>query len=185
MKNKSLLHRLQGFCKFLLGVALLSGINHTALAAQNTAQEKANMKLVGDFYAALENATAKGNIKEAIVGIAEKYIAPGYIQHAFGGASGRDNFIKLFQNRTGGGAPPAGPPAGAAPTGAPPGMPMQPQQAKLVALMADGNLVVQITSRGPAMIWNMFRIENGQLAEHWDANSTPAGVTAGGAQSTK
>lgn len=174
MKNESSLHRLQRFCKCLLGVALLSGMGHAALAAQNTAQEKANIQLVRDFYAALENATAKGNMKEAIGGIADKYIAPDYIQHAFGSANGRDNFVKLLQSRAGG-APPAGAPAGAAPNGAPPGMPTQPQPAKLIALVADGDLVIQITSRGPVMIWNMFRIEHGQLAEHWDANSTPAG----------
>ena len=144
---------------------LIASLSEAAFAAQYTQQEKASMQLVQEFYAALDAADAKGNMSTAIVGIAEKYIAPNYKQHAFGGLSGRENFVKLFQGmpaRTGG-KPPA----------------MEP--AKLVALMADGELVVRITSRGSSVIWNMFRVQNGQLAEHWDAGTggAPPG-TAGG-----
>lgn len=149
---------------------LTASLMQTALAAEYSSQEKANMQLVRDFYAALDAAGAKGNMSEAIVGIAEKYIAPDYKQHAFGGKSGRENFVKMFQSM---GAPPAGAP----PAGAPARLPMEP--AKLIALMADGDRVVQITSRGPAMIWNMFIVKNGKLAEHWDAGVTPP--AAGGA----
>jgi predicted SnoaL-like aldol condensation-catalyzing enzyme len=59
----------------------------------------------------------------------------------------------------------------------PPGPPLPP--AKLMAIMADGEKVIQVTSRElpdpvthapkPTLVWNMFRIENGQLAEHWDS----------------
>lgn len=161
-------------CKGMMLFALLTaGVGQAALAAQYTAQEKANMQIVEAFYAALDAADAKGNTQEAIVGIAGKYIAPDYKQHAFGGQSGRENFIKMFQ----------GPPAGA-PAGPPPGSPRPPMEpAKLVALMAEGDLVVRITTRGPNMIWNLFRVQNGQLAEHWDAGTgggaPPAGAPPG------
>jgi predicted SnoaL-like aldol condensation-catalyzing enzyme len=45
--------------------------------------------------------------------------------------------------------------------------------------MAEGDRVIQVTSRErrdpatgatkPSYIWNMFRVENGMLAEHWDS----------------
>ena len=169
MTNESSVPRLRCFLKCLPALALLSGIGHTVSAADYTAQEKANMQLVRDFYAALDSADAKGNMKEAIVGIAEKYIAPNYIQHAFGGTNGRDAFVALFQNMAGarrGGAP-AGPPAGA------------PPQARVLALMADGDLVVRISTRdGAGLIWNLFRVENGKLTEHWDAGPMPPGAGA-------
>jgi predicted SnoaL-like aldol condensation-catalyzing enzyme len=173
-----------GISRLWKGMALLAltaGVNHTALAAQYTAQEKANMQMVQDFYAALDEGDAKKNTKVAIVGIAEKYIAPNYKQHMAGGQSGRENFIKMFQNMPAGiGGPP---PAGMAPPAAgskPPPMPPVMEPAKLVALMAEGDKVIRITSRGPMMIWNMFRIENGQLAEHWDPGMGGGAAPAGG-----
>jgi hypothetical protein len=94
-------HRLlQGAAVLALSAASLSG----AVAAQYTAQEKANMQMVRDFYAALDAGDAKGNMKEAIVSIAEKYIAPDYKQHMAGAQSGRDNFVKLFQRTPAGAA---------------------------------------------------------------------------------
>ena len=146
--------------KCLPALALLAGMSDTALAAQYTAQEKANMQLVSDYFNALDAADAKGNTKTAIVEIANKYVAPGYINHAGGGANGRDNLIKWFQGRS-----------SAVPKFEPP---------KLVTIMAEGDLVVRITSRGSNMIWNMFRVEKGQLAEHWDAGAVPPGGGAGG-----
>jgi len=162
---------LSGSSRLLKGMAVLAlvmSVNHAALAAQYTAQEKANIQLVRDFYNALDAADAKGNTKDAIVGIAEKYIAADYKQHAMGSQPGRANLIKMFQSMP---ATPAGKPA----------FMMEP--AKLVTIMAEGDLVIQITSRGPTMIWNMFRVEKGQLAEHWDAGlggPPPGAPPAGG-----
>jgi len=170
MKKESLFPRLRQVLKGLVAITLLSSTSGIALAAQYTAQEKANMQMVRDFYDALDAAEAKHNIKEAIVDIANKYIGENYIQHAAGGKAGRAAFIKMFQERA---DVPAGPPPGAPPAGAPSGAAPAMQPAKLVALMAEGDRVIQITSRGPMMIWNMFRIENGKLAEHWDAGFAP------------
>lgn len=161
----------KGVAVLALSLACLS---ETAFAAQYTKQEKANMELVKGLYDALDAADAKGNTSEAIVGIAEKYIAPDYKQHAVGGQSGRENFVKMFQRMPTGGPPPGAAPGGAG--GKPPAM----EPAKIVAFMADGDLVVRISSRGPMMIWNMFRVQNGQLAEHWDAGTGAPAAAAGG-----
>lgn len=137
--------------------------SETAFAAQYTQQEKANIQLVQAFYAALDAADAKGNMSQAIVGIAEKYIAPTYQQHVLGLQSGRENFVKMFQDMaagTGGPLPAAGPGRGSKPPAMAPAI--------LVALMADGDLVVRVISRGSVLSWNMFRVQNGQLAEHWE-----------------
>jgi predicted SnoaL-like aldol condensation-catalyzing enzyme len=135
--------------------AVLAASLGTAAYAHNTAQEAANKKLVLDFYAELE----KPDQAQRIAGIAERFIAPDYIQHLEGAKNGREALVKDFQGR-----PRAGRNA------------MAP--AKLIAIMAEGDKVIQVTSRDvpdpatggtkPAVIWNMFRIQNGQLAEHWD-----------------
>lgn len=162
------------------GVAVLAlcavGASEPTFAAQYTQQEQANMRLVQEFYAALDAANAKGNASEAVVGIAQKYIAPDYKQHALGGQNGRENFIKMFRSMLSGAGRPS---PGSSPEAAPLRPPVM-EPAKIIALMADGDIVVRITSRGPLMIWNMFRIRNGQLAEHWDAGVGPPPTAAGG-----
>lgn len=145
----------------LLSSALLVGLFCLAFpfagshAATYTAQEQANMKLVADFYAELD--AAGPALKQKIRGIAEKYLQPDYIQHmeqqgAFG--PGREGFIRMLDQVPAGPLPPA----------------------KLLVLTAQGDLVVQVTSRSmpggkDAYIFNMFRVQDGKLAEHWDAMS--------------
>jgi predicted SnoaL-like aldol condensation-catalyzing enzyme len=129
----------------------------TAAYAHDTAREAANKKLVLDFYAALE----QPDLPDHIEAIAQRYIAPGYIQHLDDTKNGREAFVQYL----------TGPRTGIPHDKMPP--------AKLIAMMAEGDKVIQVTSRDmpdpatggtkPAIIWNMFRIENGQLAEHWDA----------------
>jgi predicted SnoaL-like aldol condensation-catalyzing enzyme len=147
--------------RIVVGAVLAASLG-TAAYAHNTAQETANKKLVADFYAELE----KPDQAKRIAGIAERFIAPDYIQHQEGAKDGREALVKDFQNRPAAGS--AGRPA------------MAP--AKLIALMAEGDKVIQVTSRDVpdpatggtklAIIWNMFRIKNGQLAEHWDVVPT-------------
>lgn len=147
-----------------------------------TAQEKANIKLVEDFYAALDRAAldrgdAAVDIKQKIRGIAERYLAPDYIQHAEAAGAvgqGREGFIRFFEQMP---AIPGPPPAGAPqspPDGAPPSPPAgalngAPALAKALAIMADGDLVIRVSSRSmpspgggaPAAstIFNMFRVQ--------------------------
>jgi predicted SnoaL-like aldol condensation-catalyzing enzyme len=62
-------------------------------------------------------------------------------------------------------------------------MPVLPP-AQVLSLIANGDIVIRVSSRtmppapgaeaSPTFIFNMFRIQNGKLAEHWDASSGPA-----------
>jgi predicted SnoaL-like aldol condensation-catalyzing enzyme len=54
---------------------------------------------------------------------------------------------------------------------------------KLLSITAEGDKVVQVTSRdmtGPdgktneTIIFNLFRVKNGKLIEHWDAFGVPS-----------
>lgn len=137
----------------LASVVLLTTILGMGVGqAHNTPQEIANKKLVRDFYKALEDRSP---------GTTEKYIAVDYIQHQEGGKQGRAGMLEDARaNSAAGLAPPT-------------------DRASLVAIIAEGDRVIQVTSRirpDPATggsktvyIWNMFRIEKGMLAEHWDS----------------
>ena len=146
--------------RVIAGFMLAASLGSAAYA-HDTAREAANKKLVLDFYAALE----QPNLKDRIEAVAQRYIAPGYIQHLDDTKNGREAFVQYLT-----GPRPETPP-GAPRAKLPP--------ATLIAIMAEDDKVIQVTSRNmpdpatvgtkPAIIWNMFRIENGQLAEHWDA----------------
>jgi predicted SnoaL-like aldol condensation-catalyzing enzyme len=146
----------------------------SAWAGTNTAQEQANIKLVADFYAALdERDAAGGESKRPIRPIAEKYLKPDYKQMGqINGSApgGRERFIKSFETMLA-----AGPPANAAPD--------MRQPAKVLYISAVGDMVVRVSTRGATSIWNMFRVQDGQLAEHWDGSGGPAmmGGRRGGA----
>jgi predicted SnoaL-like aldol condensation-catalyzing enzyme len=164
-----------------------------AQAATYTAEEKTDTKVVADFYAALDaRDAAGGESKMPIRPILEKYIKEDYIQHMAGQEQGREGLAKMFTGRPGGppggGAAPNGaggfPPGGAPPgsAGAPGGAGGPPGGAsKVVFIGAVGNTVVRINQRTmpgingqpPATmtIFNMFRVEDGKLAEHWDGSS--------------
>lgn len=135
-----------------------------ALAARNTPSEAANKKLVADFYQALDAANSSGTTAKQARVIAERFLSPNYVQHKEGvvpGENGREAFVHGAE------AAPSGP--------LPPAMRIP---AKTVALMAEGDRVIIVTSRdiptpaggiNPVYIFNMFRVANGKLAEHWDA----------------
>ena len=139
-------------------------------AAENTPTEAANKKIVLGFYAALNEATDTNSMKQRIPAIAEKYLSPEYKQHTLmlpGSGTDREKLVRMFQSR------PAAP-AGAAPT--------PPQRTD--AVMAEGDRVMLLTSREqpdpatgklkPTYVFNMFRLKDGKLVEHWDV--MPAGV---------
>ena len=93
--------------------------------------------------------------------LAEKYMADSYIQHNPNVPTGRAAFVEFFQKVT---KP----------------KPIEPKvKAPLVAIVAEGDLVVlSFVSQAPdpkdagtkyTTTWfDMFRIENGKIAEHWD-----------------
>jgi predicted SnoaL-like aldol condensation-catalyzing enzyme len=73
----------------------------------------------------------------------------------------------------------------------PPGGTLAPPPLKVLALVADGDLVIRINSRPggaadqkPIYIFNLFRLQNGKLAEHWDGYSRPVGQGPGTANAS-
>jgi len=131
--------------------------------AHDIPAEAANKQVVIDFYRALDSADAAGATRERIKGIAETYIGADYVQHSEGMANlpgegnARDKLIRMFQTMP--------------PTKLPP--------ARTLAVMAEGDLVMMLTARDmpageqgsakPLYIFNMFRVKDGRLVEHWDS----------------
>jgi hypothetical protein len=144
--------------------------------AADTPEEAANKQLVLDYYRDIEATVGAGKISE-LPKVDAKYRDPGYIQHGVGGQAGSGA-------PRGEGAPPAGGPMPGGPGpqsagGAPPKM----GAPKLLSIMAEGDMVNQVTMRsmpGPdgktneTIIFNLFRVKNGKLIEHWDAFGVPS-----------
>jgi predicted SnoaL-like aldol condensation-catalyzing enzyme len=153
-----------------VAIALLAGGAHAA----GTPQDKANEAAVAGFYAGLDQADAEGLQGSARLAFIEKlcaqYIAPGYIQHSsMGGGNGREALAQML--------------GGGMKMKMPVGLKMSP--AKVLVLAADGNYVVRISERTmngkSSLVWNMFRMEDGLLAEHWDSMGGAPGAPGGGA----
>ena len=134
-------------------VAVVPSADQEQLLASPDARLAANKRLVYDFWREVFEA---GHME-----LAAKYMAEGYIQHNPNVPTGRAAFIDFFSKNITPGA-------------------IQPRvMAPLVAILADGDLVVLAFAReapdpkDPAKkyttTWfDMFRIEGGKIAEHWD-----------------
>lgn len=105
--------------------------------------------LVTEFY---QIAFGEGRVAEA----AEKYIsAETYIQHNPGVADGRDAFVAALTAATGPGG----------------------LRADIKRVVAEGDLVavhsrwasITDSSAAPLAVFDIFRVENGLIVEHWDA----------------
>lgn len=120
-------------------------------------KEAANKKLVYDFWR--EVFVARDMSK------ADQYLAENYIQHNPNVPTGRAPFVAFFGSR--------------------PSQPAKPAIDDLVAIVGDGDLVTLAFRRempDPAnpgatytTTWfDMFRVENGKIAEHWDYGTKAA-----------
>ena len=121
--------------------------------ASSDARVAANKRLVYDFW----REVFEGGHME----LADKYMAESYIQHNPNVPSGRAAFVDFFTKMR----KPA---------------PIEPRiKAPLVAIVAEGDLVVlsfaregvdpkDATRKFSTTWFDMFRIENGKIAEHWD-----------------
>jgi predicted SnoaL-like aldol condensation-catalyzing enzyme len=161
-----------------VGLLLAAGLAMASTAtAANTPTEEANKKTVLGFYAALNEADATNSIKQRIPAIAEKYLSPEYKQHTLllpGTGTDREKLIRMFQSR------PPKPPAGATAM----------SRQRTDAVMAEGDRVMLLTSRDqrdpatgelkPFYVFNMFRLKDGKLVDHWDVQPGMPGPPPGG-----
>ncbi|HJV70258.1 nuclear transport factor 2 family protein [Ideonella sp.] len=133
--------------------------DHSALLASPDPKLAQNKRLVYDFWREVFEA---GHLE-----LAEKYMAEGYAQHNPNVPTGRAAFVQFFGRFK------------------KPGPIQAKVAAPLVSITAEGDLVVlgfvrelpdpQDASRKYTTTWfDMFRIEGGKIAEHWDAAEKPA-----------
>ncbi len=134
-------------------VAVTPNANHEQMLASPDPKVAANKRLVYDFWREVFEA---GHMN-----LAEKYMTESYIQHNPGVPTGRAAFVEFFKRFV---KP----------------KPIEARvKAPLVAIVADGDYVVlsfvseqadpKDASKKYTTTWfDMFRIENGKIAEHWD-----------------
>ena len=134
-------------------VAVQAAANQEALLASADPHLAANKRLVYDFWREV--------FEGAHMEFADKYLAESYIQHNPNVPTGRAAFVEFFAKVR-----------KPAPIEARIKMP-------LVAIVAEGDYVVlsfaregtdpkDATRKFSTTWFDMFRIENGKIAEHWD-----------------
>ena len=134
-------------------VPVVAEANHALLLASSDAKAAANKRLVYDFW----REVFEGGHME----LADKYLAENYIQHNPGVPTGRAGFVALFSKFV-------------KPS------PIEARvKAPLVSIVAEGDMVVlafvqvlpdpkEPGKKYTSTWFDMFRIENGLIAEHWD-----------------
>lgn len=143
-------------CPAVTHAAVEANPDHEAMLASNDPKLAANKRLVYDFWREV--------FEGGQMNLAEKYLAEGYIQHNPNVPTGRAGFVALFSKF----AKPK---------------PVQAKvEAPLVSIVAERDRVVlsfvqiAIDPKDPkkkyTTTWfDMFRIEDGKIAEHWDPAS--------------
>jgi len=127
--------------------------NQKALLQSNEPTLAANKKLVYDCW---REVLEGGHLE-----LADKYLAENYMQHNPGVPTGRKGFVDFFSKF------------------AKPQPIVDTIKAPVIAIVAEGNLVVtgfaatlpeptDSTKTYTTTWFDMFRIENGKLEEHWD-----------------
>jgi predicted SnoaL-like aldol condensation-catalyzing enzyme len=137
---------------------VVENADHEQLLSSAVPELAANKRLVYDMWRTLLEA------RDTVA--AQQYLAEGYIQHNPNVDTGRAGVLALFGSF---------------------GAPLEVQdrvQAKLVAIVAEGDYVAIVRvdeydqPRPYTTTWfDLFRIEAGLIAEHWDHGTLPAGGT--------
>lgn len=134
-------------------VAVQANTNHEQLLASADPRLAANKRLVYDFY----REVFEGGHME----LAGKFLAESYIQHNPTVPTGRAGFVELFSKIS------------------KPKAIEEKMRAPVVSVIAEGDLVVisfvrehkdpaDATKKYTTTWFDMFRIEGGKIAEHWD-----------------
>lgn len=134
-------------------VPVVAPVDQEPMLASPDARLAANKRLVYDFWREVFEA---GHMD-----LADKYMAEGYIQHNPNVPTGRVAFVAFFSRNV-----------------APQAISTR-VRAPLVAIVAEGDLVVLVFAREVTdphdaaqkytTTWfDMFRVEGGKIAEHWD-----------------
>lgn len=138
----------------LAQVQVMPAADHAVLLASADSKLAQNKRLVYDFWREVFEA---GHME-----LAPKYLAESYIQHNPNVATGRAAFVEFFSKFK------------------KPGPIAQRIAAPLVAITAERDLVVlsfvrevpdpkDPTRKYTTTAFDMFRVEDGKIAEHWDA----------------
>ena len=139
---------------FAQAAPVVGNPDHEALLASSDPKLAANKRLVYDFWREV--------FEGGHLDLAPKYMTESYIQHNPLVASGRDSFVNFFSKFA-------------------KEKPIEPKvKAPLVAILAEGDLVTMVfvreledpkdkTQKYTSTWFDMWRIENGKMAEHWDA----------------
>jgi len=156
----------------LLAALVLAGV--TAVGAQSSAmnaKEKANLQHVLNWW--LE--CLEGRNLEATA----KYQADGYIQHNINFPTGRAGFMKIFGDRFKAAGGPITPP----PTkfANPPVVEFAKGDFVVLVWEREGKDPVDPSKTYKYNTYDMLRIENGKVAEHWDYALLAKGTPRGGA----
>ena len=136
-------------------VPVTANADHAQLLANADPKLAANKKLVYDFW---REVFEGGHLE-----LADKYLAETYIQHNPNVPTGRAGFVEFFKKFS---------------------KPKDIQarvKTPLVSIVAEGDTVVLVfvserpnpkdASKKYTTTWfDMFRVENGKIAEHWDAD---------------
>jgi predicted SnoaL-like aldol condensation-catalyzing enzyme len=159
------MHKWVGRCVLTAALSAVSAVPSAAQAAMN-AKEKANLQFVLDWWREV--------IQSRHVELAPKYQAEDYIQHNINIQTGRDGFVKFFGSLG-------------------PAVPIQPTLAQPPAIaFGKGDYVVVIWERegkDPAdpsktykyNTYDLLRLRNGKVQEHWDWALKQPKVPYGGA----
>ena len=142
-----------GAARAQVPVPVQANPNHAELLASADPRLAANKRLVYDFY----REVFEGGHME----LAEKYLAESYIQHNPSVPTGRAEFVELFSQF------------------AKPKTIEAKMKAPVISIVAEGSLVVlsfveqhkepaDATKKYTTTWFDMFRLEAGKLAEHWD-----------------
>ena len=165
----------RGLLMILTGGLLVGVLTAQAVAQSNlTPAEERNKAFVLDFWHNVFEARNPDKAKD--------YMAENYVEHnpnvPPGGVAGFVAFMNNFLRGRGRGNAPAGAPAGAAPA------------SDVLATYVDGDVVTLLrkqmvpeasdnTKTYEAFGFEMFRVQNGKIVEHWDAARKLAAPPAG------